>query len=170
MYLYFIFLTMITCAKKKKIYVKVGLNQSSERVVTANQRTVRLKRREVMPSIEDPSVAEYQDMGDGKFKLKYYTGYLCKHTGSPGLVICKNKREKFTEWKKDHPYTPSKMKTEGNCMKIKNSDTTTENGGWYLNAGVCYYGENDKWHIQNVEIEAVKNEQKTKGVQMEGEM
>lgn len=138
---------------KPKRYVVLKWEGSPEEKITSSKRTIRLKEREVTNSKNDPSVAEYISVGNGKFKLKYPTGYFCRDAGSPGVVICKNRDEKYTDWEFISNAASSKMKTEGLCLRRMGTDHKTGEGGRYLNASSCILPSNGSWTLEDVEID-----------------
>lgn len=161
---------MAICAEKEKRYVKIVWAGPTAEVITAGDRIVRLREREVLSDPMDSSVAEYLDMGDEEFKLKYTTGYLCKHKISSGLIICKNRGEKYTNWKKDSELSPSKMITWGLCLRKMKPDTRTDFGGIYLNVSNCNFSNNDQWVLEDIDINLKRQKPWAKDRQPESNM
>lgn len=166
------FLYIDTCVHKEIRYVKIIWDgDHTKEVITASLDTMRLKARKVEPNIEDPSVAEYEDTGNGEFRLKYPTGYLCRAKSNPGVIICKNSDDYYTKWKLFSDDISSKIKTHGLCLRRMGQDRRDKMGiSRYLNASSCSYNQNSQWSIEDVEIENDDFKPKNEKSQSESEM
>lgn len=170
MLFYLIFLNIAISLNKATRYVKVVWNGGIKEVITASAIRIRLKDRYVNPRLEDPSIAEYEDTGDGKFRLKYFTGYLCKKKKDAGVVICKNKEDKYTEWEMNSDNVSSRIKTEGVCLKRKGLDNKTGESGRHVHASSCFEGQTTEWSIEDVEIGTRQPEPVIKNPQNKSDM
>lgn len=151
-----------------KRYVMIIWNNEIQEKLTAAERTMRLRERDITRDKDDPSVAEYKPGVDGKFKLKYKSGYLCRDKKTPGVVVCKNSDEKYTDWEFESNSNSSKLITEGLCLRRMGIDNNTGEGGRYLNASHCYLQSNSNWSIEDVDFDEPEEKSSGSGMMMIG--
>lgn len=144
----------------KDRFVSIIWDGKNRERVTSLGKTIRAVARELDAyDTEDSSVALYEPIGNGKFRLKFAKGYLCKKPNDPGVVLCDDKSEKYTEWQMLDQGRPGQIKTEDNCLRRMREDKRVKYAGRYLNAASCDLNNNDKWLLEDVNLEEEDDEE-----------